>query len=79
MDVITDFNLIMITTQEKKIPPCTHFTNRDLPAWINKYIYYKEWDEITKPFTNFTGATVEVWEWMIDFIAHLLIIYPCWD
>ena len=31
-----------------------------IPAWINNYIHYKVWDEITYPFLNFNGATVEV-------------------
>ena len=27
-------------------------------------------DEITYPFPNFNGATVEVWEWISNFISH---------
>ena len=30
------------------------------PAWISNYIHYKVWDDITYPFLNFNGATVEV-------------------
>ena len=30
-------------------------------------------DEITYPFPNFNGATVEVWEWISNFIPHFLI------
>ena len=26
-----------------------------------KYTHYKVWDEITYPFPNFNGFTVEVW------------------
>ena len=33
-----------------------------IPAWINNQIHYKVWDEITCPFPNFNGETVEVWE-----------------
>ena len=29
----------------------------------NNYIYYKVWDEITYPFLNFNGATIEVSAW----------------
>ena len=29
------------------------------PTWINNYIHYNVWDEITYPFLNFNGATVE--------------------
>ena len=31
-----------------------------IPAWISNYIHYKKWDEISYPFLNFNGATVEV-------------------
>ena len=31
-----------------------------IPAWINSYIRYNVWNEITYPFLNFSGATVEV-------------------
>ena len=31
-----------------------------IPAWINDYTHYNVWDEITNPFLNFNGATVEV-------------------
>ena len=31
-----------------------------IPAWISNYIHHKVWDEITHPFLNFNGATVEV-------------------
>ena len=31
-----------------------------IPAWISNYIHYNAWDEITYPFLNFNGATVEV-------------------
>ena len=31
-----------------------------ITAWISNHIHYKLWDEITYPFINFNGATVEV-------------------
>ena len=31
-----------------------------IPAWININNHYKVWDEITYPFLNFNGSTVEV-------------------
>ena len=40
----------------------------------------KVWDEITYPFPNFNGATVEVWEWISNFDPNLLmdlITYSC--
>ena len=42
----------------------------------------KAWDEITYPFPNFNGGTVEVWEWICNFIPHFIvyvITYPLWD
>ena len=45
------------------ILPCGHFYYHGLtliPAWISNYIHYNVWDEITYPFLNFNGATVEV-------------------
>ena len=60
-----------------------HHTSLTLiPAWINNYIHYKVWDEITYPFLNFNGAIVDVWEWISNFIPHYtwhVITYPCWD
>ena len=31
-----------------------------IPALISNYTHYNVWDEITYPFLNFNGATVEV-------------------
>ena len=31
-----------------------------IPAWISNYIHYNVWNEITYPFLNFNGVTVEV-------------------
>ena len=39
-----------------------------IPAWISNYVHCKVWDEITYPFPNFNGGTVEVWEWISNFI-----------
>ena len=53
-----------------------------IPAWISNYIHYKVWDEITYPFINFNGATVEVKEWISNFISHFTVhvpTYPYWD
>ena len=51
-------------------------------AWITNYIHYNVWDEITYPFPNFNGTTIEVWKWISNFIPHFpgeVITYPCWD
>ena len=37
---------------------------------MNKQVPRK-WDEMTYPFTNLGGATVEVYEWISNFIPHL--------
>ena len=53
-----------------------------IPAWMSNYNHYKVQDEITYPFPNFNGATVEVWEWISYFTPHVaryVITYPCWD
>ena len=53
-----------------------------IPARISNYIHCKMWDGITNPFTNFNSATVEVWEWVNNFIPYFpghVIAYPCWD
>ena len=49
---------------------------------MSNYIHYNVWDEITYPFPNFNGGTVEVWEWLSNFIPHFpghMITYPCRD
>ena len=46
-------------------------------------IHYNAWDEITYPFPNFNGATIEVLKWIGNFIPEYLYIYsityPCWN
>ena len=52
-----------------------------IPAWY-KYISSKVWVEITFPFPNFNGCTIEVWEWISNFIPHFImdvITDPCWN
>ena len=39
-------------------------------AWISNFIHYRVWDEVTYPFPNFNGATIEVWEWISNFTPH---------
>ena len=40
------------------------------PTCISNYIHHKVWDEITYPFPNIKGCTVEVWIWIINFVPH---------
>ena len=40
------------------------------------------WDDINYPYPNFNGCTIEVWEWISNFIPHYtrcVITCPCWD
>ena len=34
---------------------------------------HRVWDEITYPFPNFNGCTVEVWKWISNFIPHFIM------
>ena len=36
----------------------------EIPHVIGNYIHYNIWYEISYPFPNFNGCTVEVWEWI---------------
>ena len=54
---------------------------RSSPAWHGQVNHMpgKVWDEITYPFPNFKSCTVEVWEWIGNFIPHFIknvITYP---
>ena len=42
-----------------------------ITEWITSYIHHNVQDEIIYPFPNSNGATVEVWEWIINFIQRL--------
>ena len=53
-----------------------------ISAWISNTIRLQVWYEITYAFPNLNGCTVEVWEWIINFIPHFIphvITHPCWD
>ena len=39
--------------------------------------HYKVLGEITYPFPNIYGATIEIWEWTSNFIPHFSD--PCLD
>ena len=52
------------------------------PAWISNQVLSKVWDKIAYPFLNFNGCTVEVWEWINNFIPGFVmdvITDACWD
>ena len=44
-----------------------------LTAWISNHMPIMVWNEITYPFSNFNGGTVEVWEWISNFIPHIIM------
>ena len=46
-----------------------------IPSWIGNYIHYIVWSEITYPFPNCNGGTVEVWEWINDFNPYFTCDY----
>ena len=50
-----------------------------ISAWMNNHTPSKKWVEINHLFPNFNGCTVEIWEWIINFIPHFVmavITYP---
>ena len=62
--------------------PLYHHGLTLIPSWVSNYTPNKVWDEITFQFPNFDGRTVEVWEWINNFIRYIImnvITYLCWD
>ena len=60
--------------------PGTPFTNMLkslIPTWISNHLTVAVWDEITYPFPNFNGCTIEVWEWRRDIYRYLTWKYWC--
>ena len=39
-----------------------------IPSIISKQMPSKVWGEITYPFPNFNGKSIEVWEWIINLL-----------
>ena len=46
-----------------------------IPAWVSEYIRYKVWNKITYPIPKFNGATVEVREWINNFMPYLSVLW----
>ena len=42
-------------------------------SWISNHMPGEVWGEITYPFPNFNGATVEVLEWISNLIPHVIM------
>ena len=75
-------DMIRCYLQWTLLRPRAPFTNFNPSIDINLYNHYILQDEIIYPFPNFNGYTVDVWEWMNNFMPHLrmeVIIYPCWN
>ena len=57
------------------------------PAQMSNHMSSKVWDEITYPFSNFNGCTIELWERINKFILYLMMdvitysarikVHPC--
>ena len=54
--------------------PVSHYCYQGPPllACISNNIHYKVWYEVTYPFPNFNGVTVEVYEWASNFIPRFI-------
>ena len=53
-----------------------------IPTGISNHSLSKWWNEINKLFPNFSGCTVEVWEWLSNSNEHLIMYmaaYPFWE
>ena len=49
-----------------------------IPAWISNHMHSKMWDEIIYPFPNFSDSTIEVWEWISNFIQFYVWYTDIW-
>ena len=48
-----------------------------IPARICNHNHYRVWDVITYPFPNFNGCTVEVWDWISNFVRKMRKVLSC--
>ena len=44
-----------------------------IPVWMSYHMPSNVWEEITYPFANLNGETVEVWERINNFIPHYMM------
>ena len=70
--------IYIFVSQLPSVPSRLH---NHVSAWTSNHMPRKMWDEITYPFPNFNGCTVEVWEWISHFIPciimDMMITKPC--
>ena len=50
----------LLVTSCLHVAPFTNMVLNLTPAWISNHTPSKMWDEVTYPFINFNGATVDV-------------------
>ena len=53
--------------------PCYWHVLTFIPAWVNNYMPWKVWHEITYPLLNFNSYTVVVWERIRYFTPHFMV------
>ena len=45
-----------------------------IPTWIqSNQMTNKVWGDITNPFPNVNGCTIEVWEWINNLITYFIM------
>ena len=77
---VTECSLVKFCLSRSRCPLCWHGLAL-ISAWISIHMPSNVWDEITYPFPNFNGCTVEVSEWISNFTPQFImwvIAYPCW-
>ena len=77
-------NIKFMTSSWIPIPVATFYWHwlSLIPSCVTDHIHGKLWDGIIYSFLNFNGCTVEVSEWISNFIPRFImdvITFPCWD
>ena len=52
--------------------PCHQLGLTLIPTRISNYMFYEMKYEISYPLPNYNSTTVEIWEWINNFISHIL-------
>ena len=47
--------------------------NPSMDKYTSNHLLSNMWDKITYPFPNFNGCTVEIWEWISNFIPQFMM------
>ena len=80
--IFPNWNVMVFRTRQRVCNRRNLLVTQDaIHFCLSYYIYYNKWDEVTYPFPTYNDATVEVWEWIHNFVPHFtmrLITYPCW-